>query len=250
MKRSPFHLLFLAALVVPALGVAFLPACSSQSASGGAAAAGKDSTVRDTEIVHEPCDIESKSAVKTDVNGDGKPDIISVMSGGKEVCRAVDLNFDGRFDTFVYLDANGVERRRESDFDRDGVIDEISTSQGGVVVSKQRETNLDGKLDTWDTYVGGKLTKRERDTTGDGRIDQWWEFPSPDHPECPVIASDQDADGRPDVRQDICKENEAGKAPPAAAPPPVASSAPPPVAAPPPAPPASSAAPADKGGTP
>ena len=75
---------------------------------------------RDTAIVHEPCDKDSASAEKVDVNGDGVPDIIHVKKDGREVCRVVDLNLDGAIDAFIYYDATGAERRRESDFDRDG----------------------------------------------------------------------------------------------------------------------------------
>ncbi len=252
MKRRLFPLHAACCLIASLFPAVLLGACGSHSIGARASGADKDPSLRSTEIGHEPCDIDSKTAARTDVNGDGKPDIIEVMSNGHEVCRAVDLNFDGRFDTFVYFDGNGKERRRESDFDRDGAIDEIETLRDGVTVTKERETNLDGKLDTWDTYAAGKLAKRERDTSGDGRVDQWWEFPNPNRLDCPVIAIDQDADGRPDVRQDICKENDAEKAvdaPPAAAPPASSASTTPPV---PPvsASPASSAAPSGKGGTP
>lgn len=149
-------------------------------------------------IEHEPCDVESSSATKVDSNGDGKPDIVRVMSGGKEVCRAVDLNLDGRADSYLYFDSNGALRRRESDFDRDGKIDEIAEYAGGVVVRKSRETNLDGKLDTWDFYEGGKLVRRLRDADGNGRVDQWWTWPHADKPDCPVIASDRNGDGQPE----------------------------------------------------
>ena len=56
---------------------------------------------------------------------------------------------------------SGAIRARESDFDRDGRIDEIAYYTAGVVVRKDRETNLDGKLDTWDFYEGGKLHHRD-----------------------------------------------------------------------------------------
>lgn len=249
MKRRPFRLFTVASVTVAALAALTLAACGKHSIGANTAGANGEGGLRSTEIVHEECDIEGKNATNTDVNGDGKPDIVDVKEGGREVCRAVDLNFDGRFDTFVYFDPNGAERRRESDFDRDGQIDEIETLQGGVTTLKERETNLDGKLDTWDTYSGGKLVKRERDTNGDGRVDQWWEWPNPDKQDCPVVAVDQNNDGRPDFRQDVCKEAEAEKTAATAAPPPpatpAASSASP--ASP---PPAGSAAPAAKGGTP
>ena len=67
------------------------------------------------------------------------------------------LNHDDKPDAYIYFDASGDIRRRESDFDRDGKIDEIAYYTAGVITRKDRETNLDGKFDTWDFYEGGKL---------------------------------------------------------------------------------------------
>jgi len=167
--------------------------------------------------------VTSSSAEKLDTNGDGKPDIARVMSGGHEVCRMVDLNHDDRPDSFIYFDPNGMIRRRESDFDRDGRIDEIAYFSAGVIVRKDRETNLDGKLDTWDFYEGGKIHHRMRDSDGDGKVDQWWTWANPDKIECAVIASDHNNDGKPDPNDiiDVC----AAAATPAAAPSPVTADA-------------------------
>jgi hypothetical protein len=157
-------------------------------------------------IEHERCDTESSGNQPLDTNGDGRPDIVRVMSSGHEVCRMVDLNHDGRADSYIYFDASGAVRRRESDFDRDGRIDEIATYAGGVAVRKDRETNLDGKLDTWDFYEAGKIHQRLRDSDGDGKVDQWWSWPNPDKSECAVIASDRNGDGKPDLNDvvDVC----------------------------------------------
>jgi len=159
-----------------------------------------------TEMVHEDCDVTSSSAQKFDTNADGKPDIVKVMSGGREVCRMVDLNHDDKPDAYIYFDASGNIRRRESDFDRDGKIDEIAYYTAGVITRKDRETNLDGKLDTWDFYEGGKIHHRMRDSDGDGKVDQWWTWANPDKIECAVIASDHNGDGKPDPNNviDVC----------------------------------------------
>ncbi|WP_437594069.1 hypothetical protein [Sorangium sp. So ce1000] len=164
---------------------------------------------RDTAVVHEPCDKDSAAAEKVDVNGDRIPDIIHVRKDGREVCRVVDLNLDGAIDAFIYYDGSGVERRRESDFDRDGRADEIAHYEHGVVVLKERETNFDNKLDTWDYYEGSRLARRERDSDGDGIIDQWWQFNNPNDPKCAVVASDQNADGKADPGSvvDLCAES-------------------------------------------
>lgn len=169
---------------------------------------------RDLEIHHEACNVDGGE--KVDVNNDGRPDIFHVMSGGKEVCRAIDMNFDGIKDAFIYFDDAGQERRRESDFDRDGVPDEITTLQGGVVMKKERETNFDHKIDTWDTYVSGRLAKSERDSDADGIVDEWWEFNRPDQPECAVVATDRNADGQPDPGTEVDMCGEGYKPPPSA----------------------------------
>jgi hypothetical protein len=163
---------------------------------------------RDTEMTHEDCDIESSGAKKMDANGDGRPDLVQVMSGNREECRAVDINMDGNIDVFVYYDGQGQVRRRESGFDRDTRPDEISHFQGGVLVRKERETNNDSKIDTWDYYEAGRLVREERDSTGDGYVDQWWTFNRPGQPQCAVVVSDEDGDGKPDEGSeiDLCKD--------------------------------------------
>jgi|SRR5690554_231054 len=166
---------------------------------------------RDTAVEHEPCDVDGKGAERVDANGDGRPDIVIVRDGGREVCRAVDLNLDGTFDRWTYLDEGGAVRRQESDYDRDGRIDEIAIFRGGVVIERQAATTLHHQLDTWHFYDQGKLVRTERDSNGDGVVDQWWEYRSP---ECPLIHSDVNNDGRPDpgATIDYCKET--GSAPP------------------------------------
>jgi len=160
---------------------------------------------RDTEIVLEKCDVTSDSAEKIDANGDGKPEMFLLSEGGKEICRSADLNFDGRPDRVTFFDDAGKIRRIESDFDRDGVVDEIARYEAGILTEKHRATTLDGKLDTWDFFSKGKIARTERDENGDGVIDQWWEYPKRG---CPLIHVDADGDGRPDpgASIDYCKE--------------------------------------------
>lgn len=174
---------------------------------------------RDTEIKHETCNPSSPGSVPVDVNGDGRPDITHVMNAGREACRIVDLNLDGSVDAFVYYDPMGRERRRESDFDRDGRADEIAQLREGMLFLKERETNFDDKIDTWDYYEGGRLVRRERDADGDSLVDQWWTFNDPTDARCAVVASDRNVDGKPDPENvvDLCADARA-KAPPAAAP--------------------------------
>lgn len=195
----------------------FQSGCSG-SASTQVNSADSAKTHKDTKIVHEACDTSSSDAEKIDANGDGRPDITIVKSGGHEVCRAVDLDFDGKIDTWVYRNAAGQVTRRETDYDRDGRVDEISTYKNGALVEKDRATTLAGRLDTWEYFKGGKLASAERDSDGDGVVDQWWEYPPNGKPHCPLIHSDIDGDGHPDPDStvDVCKD--AGYVPPERAP--------------------------------
>ncbi len=186
------------------LGATFQLGCNNAN-TAGPSAPGSGITRRDTAVTHEACAINSSGTEKIDANGDGKPDIFIVREGGREVCRAVDLNFDGVIDTYSYFDSAGQLRRRENDYDKDGQIDEISTFKGGQITEKDQSTALAKKLDTWDFYQAGMLMRTERDSNGDGIIDQWWEYPKPG---CPLIHADMNNDGRPDpgATIDYCKE--------------------------------------------
>ncbi|HTV21427.1 MAG TPA: hypothetical protein VMG12_22220 [Polyangiaceae bacterium] len=146
--------------------------------------------------------------VAEDIDGDGEPDRRTVKSGDKELCRALDFNFDRVIDAWVYLDEAGRVRRRENDFDRDGNVDEISLYRDGVLVEQRRATSRAGKLDTWHYFEAGKLARTERDSNGDDYIDQWWEYPADRAPDCPLIHSDVDGDGQPDpgATVDICRD--------------------------------------------
>jgi len=182
-----------------------LVGCGGASGAVGPAQSG-EVTRRDITITHASCAVDSAGAEKINIGGDPRPDIVIVRSGGREVCRSVDLNFDGTVDSWVYMDPQGQVSRRENDYDRDGRIDEISLFRGGVLVEKHRATTLVGRLDTWQFYQAGKLARTERDSDGDAIIDQWWEYPKPDRPDCPMIHSDVDGDGRPDpgATVDVC----------------------------------------------
>ena len=181
-----------------------LAACAG-STSGKLGSADQIGGPRPVEIVHEECDVEAANAERLDANADGVADVTTVKSGNAISCQAFDLNFDGKVDSWVYFDPNGQVRRRESDYDRDGRIDEIAMFNAGVLVEKHRATTLANRLDTWDFFKAGALARTERDSDGDSVVDQWWEYPKP---ECPMIHSDVDGDGRPDpgATVDFCKE--------------------------------------------
>jgi hypothetical protein len=186
------------------LGASFQLGCND-AGGAGANAPGSGITRRDTAVTHESCDTKSAGTEKIDANNDGKPDIFIVRDGSRELCRAVDLNFDGVIDSYTYFDASGQVRRRENDYDKDGQIDEISVFKAGQIAEKDQSTALALHLDTWDFYQAGVLVRTERDSNGDGIIDHWWEYPKPG---CPLIHADVNNDGRPDpgATIDYCKE--------------------------------------------
>jgi hypothetical protein len=190
-------------LVLSLLGLVFQAGCSGRGARSG-----ENGTVveKDTEIVHEECDVGSSNSERLDANADGKADVTIVKTGNRELCRALDLNFDGIADTWIYLAENGLDvRRRERDYDRDGRIDEIALFEKGALVEKQLATLMTNKLDTWEHYHEGRLASTERDSDGDNLVDQWWDYRKPG---CPLIHADANRDGRPDpeISVDYCKE--------------------------------------------
>ena len=210
-----------------------LAACTTPDPTNQHAESAADNRQREVDFGHDECTPDGSSKT-VDVNGDQRPDIVHVMKDSREVCRIVDLNFDGAVDVYIYYDDKGAERRREADFDRDGRPDQITILQGGQIVENRRETNFDDKLDTWDFYKDGVLARRERDSDGDAIIDQWWTFYDPARPKCATVASDRNADGKPDAdsQVDLCGT---GYVSPGAAPAPGAPSAPAPGATPAPA---------------
>lgn len=180
-------------------------------------------------FTHEPCDINSPSAVKYDADANGRPEVISVMKDGQEICRMSDVNQDGRVDRFVYFDEAGKTRRIEADWERDGRMDEVTFFKDGVIFARFWDMSLDGRLDTWQYFENGRMVKQDRDANGDGRVDEWWTFADSAHPECALVIYDRDSDGRadPGSQEDTCHpqtEENQGFDP--NAPPPGASAAP------------------------
>jgi hypothetical protein len=178
-----------------------LAGCGKKETTGPAAA--PDAHIRrSTSVELEKC--AEEGAATYDADGDGKAEVRVATKSGREVCRVADLDSDGKSDRTTFFDAEGRVRRVESDFDRDGKVDEVSLLEAGVLREKHRATTLSGKLDTWEFYKDGRLEHSERDKNGDGIIDQWWEYPSAS---CPLIHTDGDGDGRPDPATtiDYCK---------------------------------------------
>lgn len=177
------------------IGVCAVVGCSGDSASGVAGAKLPEG-VRSQVIEHEACDESGNKVEMLDANNDGKPDIKRVSKAGREVCRITDLNHDGKPDMFEYFDPTGQLRRREADYDDNGIVNSIEHFENGKLVSRELDTTNQGRIDTWDFYdpTTGARTKRERDATGDGKIDQWWTYAG----DQVTIAMDRNGDGQPD----------------------------------------------------
>jgi hypothetical protein len=205
--------------VAGTLLVGGLLACASASGAGRRARGGPRVEPRDTRLVHEECPVTGVATSTEDINGDGRPDRRTASVDARPRCRTLDFNFDGRVDAWVFLDDAGRLRRRENDFDSDGHVDEVSLYRAGVLVEAQRVTTRSGKLDTWHYFAAGKLARTERDSNGDDYIDQWWEYPDQRPADCPLIHSDVDGDGQPDLGAtvDVCRDRYSGEAPTAGA---------------------------------
>lgn len=192
------------AVVVASLAFAGAAAAGAVGCSGessGVQNAKLPAGSRSEAIEHEACDEGGHKVEQIDVNNDGKPDIRRVYDGTREICRISDLNRDGKPDMFEYYDATGQLRRREADYDDNGVVNAIEHYEGGKLVRRELDTTNQGRIDTWDTFdpATGKRTKRERDATGDGRVDQWWTYEG----DRVTIAMDRNGDGQPDPEATI-----------------------------------------------
>jgi hypothetical protein len=189
-------------------------ACAASGAAGAGANGRHRAEPRDTHLAHEDCPVTQPGVLAEDINGDGHPDRLTLVVNAHPQCTTLDFNFDGVTDVWVYFDERGLVRRRESDFDRDGSPDEVSTYRDGVLAEQRRVTLRVGKLDTWHYYSAGKLTRTERDANGDDYIDQWWEYPDARGAECPLIHSDVDGDGQPDpgATVDVCRDHSVSSA--------------------------------------
>lgn len=168
--------------------------------------------VRSQSIEHEACNEAGHKVESVDVNGDNKPDIKRVYDGQREICRISDLNHDGKPDMFEYYDANGQLRRREADYDDNGIVNAIEIYENGKLVRAELDTTNQGRIDTWDTFdpSTGKRIKRERDATGDGRVDQWWTYEG----DKVTIAIDKNGDGQPDPESVVTMGGAGVSAPP------------------------------------
>jgi hypothetical protein len=179
--------------------VAGAVACSGTSGSRdttGRGAAGRRNDPRAEPMPHQSCADAGGEVQALDVNGDGRPDIRTVMRGGHAYCRESDANFDGRVDIVRFFDDQGRPTRVEDDYDFDGRVDVVAIYQNGVIESDVLDTNFDGRTDTWRDYRNGHVVELRRDANSDGRVDTWERFDESSR--LIYAAVDSNGDGRPD----------------------------------------------------
>jgi len=88
------------------------------------------------------------------------------------VATGVDVDGDGKPDLVTYTDAKGTVVRDEQDFNHDGSMDDFRYYQNGQLAREEIDSDFDGRIDLWVYLVGGHSIQRyERDTNGDGKPD-------------------------------------------------------------------------------
>ena len=152
------------------LAVTGAAGCGSDNNSG-VANAKLPNGVRSQVIEHEACDESGNKVEMLDANNDGKPDIKKVSKNGHEICRITDLNHDGKPDMFEYFDATGQLRRREADYDDNGIVNSIEYFENGKLVRRELDTTNQGKIDTWTSSTPRRARARSVSATrrGTGR---------------------------------------------------------------------------------
>ena len=98
----------------------------------------------------EPCSHVGNKVERLDTNGDGKVDLLRVLTpSGAEVCRGTDSNLDGKIDTWDVI-------------------------KDGKVVQRAHDSDGDGKVDqhwTWPVVLRPGCGVMQPDLDGDGRPD-------------------------------------------------------------------------------
>ena len=123
-----------------------------------------------------------------DTSGDDLPDVrkvfLRVGDGSLArlvlVCRESDLNSDGAKDIIRYYTDEGRPLREEADRNFDGVMDEITIFQEGMIQRQEFDSQGDGKVDTKIFFDEGKPLRTERDLKARSTAEKWqpdrWEY--------------------------------------------------------------------------
>jgi hypothetical protein len=132
--------------------------------------------------------VPGREVSEYDTSGDEVPDVRKVylsIGVGVEarlvmICRETDINSDGKKDIIRYYDDQGRSLREESDRDFDGKMDMALIFQDGVVMRKELDENRDGTIDAKIYFEKGEPFRAERDSAGRSTPTQWrpdtWEY--------------------------------------------------------------------------
>jgi len=197
------------------LGLAFMLlgvcACGSSKPKVTTGPGGRAQSMSDVKGTGgERCDASKpdREVSEYDTNGDGTPDVRKVflsIKGGVEtrlvlICRETDVNGDGKKDVIRYYDDEGRSLREEADRNFDGKMDQLLVYQNGQIAREELDGNYDGKIDTKIFYDGGKPQRAERDLSGHSTAAQWkpdrWEYYEDN--QMVRMGTDLDGDGRVD----------------------------------------------------
>ena len=127
----------------------------------------------------------------TDKNRDGKWDHFEERRNGVVVKRQDDTDGDGRWDTWVAIDANGQDTARLGDRNGDGRVDYWEKLGPGDAQSIYIDGDGDGKWDIHEEHGNGALLLHEEDHNRDGR----WEVRARIDGQGRIVGLDGDLDG-------------------------------------------------------
>ena len=187
--------------VLSLLTLALLVACGSSS----------NSATDDADYTSEEALIE-----KSDINGDGRPDMVRTYIEGKTgtdgstaktLIRAeMDLNFDGKIDKKnFYNPETGNLEKTELNWDFDDHVDMINFYDAdGTLEAQKIDRDFDGRFDVLKRYKIGLLYSRQIDSDNDDKMDLWEYFTKKG--KVYRIGKDLDGDGKPEYFEDLKKK--------------------------------------------
>lgn len=112
--------------------------------------------------------------LSADLNGDGRTDQWSYMSGNRPIRGEADTDGDGRIDRWEYFDDRAALVTVGSSSANDGIEDTWTSpesSSGEIAVARARRR--DRLVDRREVYRQGALVSAEEDSNADGKMDQW-----------------------------------------------------------------------------
>jgi hypothetical protein len=132
--------------------------------------------------------------ISVDTRKDGKPNIVSYVTGKKIVGVEIDRDEDGKIDrweqygddqrilrvgfsganngkpdAWAFRSPDGALARMEISTKSDGRFNRTQFYERGALIKAEEDTDADGEVDKWETYRDGALATAAFDTNGSGR---------------------------------------------------------------------------------